>query len=215
MWKLMVNYSRLARTCSFISTILKMHLFLEFIWTWQSSKPKEKEFDIDGRGATDFPQSTNRFSELHLIQWLSAFLMLRSFNAVLYDSVTPNHKIIWLLFHNCNFATEFLTYRIFNTWALYGVETHRLRPFDLLASVLWRCDQKSSSGSLLPQVLYWCFWSYSLHNVYYIYICLYSLYNSNFFLIWVLFTEIAQECIQECHSGLLSLKITSLEYCCS
>lgn len=114
-------------------------------------------------------------------QWFSASWCHEPLTQFLRWWPPPSHNIISLLFHNCNFATEFLTYRIFNTWALYGVETHRLRPFDLLASVLWRCDQKSSSGSLLPQVLYWCFWSCSLHNVYYIYICLYSLYNSDFF----------------------------------
>ena len=31
--------------------------------------------------------------------------MLQPFNTVLFIVVTPNHKIILLLLHNCNFAT--------------------------------------------------------------------------------------------------------------
>ena len=38
-------------------------------------------------------------------QWFSTFLILRPFNTVPHLVVTPNHKIILLLIHNCNFAT--------------------------------------------------------------------------------------------------------------
>ena len=38
-------------------------------------------------------------------QCFSTFLMLQPFNTVLHVVVTPNHTIISLLFHNCNFAT--------------------------------------------------------------------------------------------------------------
>jgi hypothetical protein len=37
-------------------------------------------------------------------QWFLAFPMLRLFNTVPQVVVTPNHKIISLLPHNCNFA---------------------------------------------------------------------------------------------------------------
>ena len=39
-----------------------------------------------------------------LLQWFSTFLMLWPFSTVPYAVVTPNHKIILLLPHNCNFA---------------------------------------------------------------------------------------------------------------
>lgn len=37
-----------------------------------------------------------------LDQWFIIFLMLQLFNTVLYVVVTPNHKMIPLLVHNCN-----------------------------------------------------------------------------------------------------------------
>jgi hypothetical protein len=40
-----------------------------------------------------------------LVQWFSAFLMLQLFKIVLHVVVTPNHNIILMLLHNCNFAT--------------------------------------------------------------------------------------------------------------
>jgi hypothetical protein len=59
--------------------------------------------------------------------------------------VAPNHKIISLLFHNCNFATvrnynvniwyaEYLIYNLCESVVCYtakGVVTHRLRTSDL------------------------------------------------------------------------------------
>ena len=39
---------------------------------------------------------------VHLDQWFSTFLMLRPFSIVM---VTPNHEIIQLWIHNCNFAS--------------------------------------------------------------------------------------------------------------
>lgn len=50
------------------------------------------------------------------------FLMLQRFNAVPHAVVTPHQKIILLLLHNCNFATDrnrkYLTHRM---------SLHRLR----------------------------------------------------------------------------------------
>jgi hypothetical protein len=40
-----------------------------------------------------------------LDQWFSTFLTLTPFNAVPHVVVTPNHKVILLLLHNCIFAT--------------------------------------------------------------------------------------------------------------
>ena len=40
-----------------------------------------------------------------LQQWLSTFPMLQPFNTVPCVVLTPNHKSIVLLSHNCNFAT--------------------------------------------------------------------------------------------------------------
>jgi hypothetical protein len=45
------------------------------------------------------------FLWLFLYQWFSAFLMLRPFNTVPPVVVTPKHKTISLLLHNCNFTT--------------------------------------------------------------------------------------------------------------
>jgi hypothetical protein len=39
-----------------------------------------------------------------LSQWFSTFLTLKPFSSLLHVVVTPNHKIILLLHHNCNFA---------------------------------------------------------------------------------------------------------------
>lgn len=36
--------------------------------------------------------------------WFSTFLMLQSFKIVLHVVVNPTHKIVPLIFHNCNFA---------------------------------------------------------------------------------------------------------------
>ena len=44
-------------------------------------------------------------TQVQLVQWFSTFLMLRPFNAAPHVVVTPNHKIIALMLHNCNFAT--------------------------------------------------------------------------------------------------------------
>jgi hypothetical protein len=38
-------------------------------------------------------------------QGFPTFLMLGPFNTAPHVAVTPNHKIILLLLHNCNFAT--------------------------------------------------------------------------------------------------------------
>jgi hypothetical protein len=61
-----------------------------------------------------------------------AFLMLWPFNTVPHVVVTPNHDIIWLLLHNCNFST-IMNHNI-NIWYVgyiignsKGVMTHRLR----------------------------------------------------------------------------------------
>ena len=53
-----------------------------------------------GRGLS----SALRYSE-GLDQWFSPFLTLRPFNILSQVVVTPNHKIISLLLHNCNFAS--------------------------------------------------------------------------------------------------------------
>lgn len=37
--------------------------------------------------------------------WFATFLILQSFNSVPHTVVNPNHEIILLLLHNCNFAT--------------------------------------------------------------------------------------------------------------
>lgn len=44
-------------------------------------------------------------TEKSLELWFSAFLMLWPFNTVPQVVLTPNHKVISLLLHNCNFAT--------------------------------------------------------------------------------------------------------------
>lgn len=38
-------------------------------------------------------------------QWVSAFQMLSAFKTVAHVVMTPSHKIILLLSHNCDFAT--------------------------------------------------------------------------------------------------------------
>ena len=40
-----------------------------------------------------------------LKQWFSTFLMLQPFNTVIHIMVSPNHKIISLPLHHCNFST--------------------------------------------------------------------------------------------------------------
>jgi hypothetical protein len=41
---------------------------------------------------------------IYLEQWFLTFLMLWPFNTIPHDVVTPNHKIILLLLHYCNFT---------------------------------------------------------------------------------------------------------------
>ena len=47
-------------------------------------------------------------------QWFSTFLKLQPFNTVPYVVMTPNHRIIPLLLHICNYATVMDHNVIFN-----------------------------------------------------------------------------------------------------
>ena len=70
-----------------------------------------------------------------LVQWFSTFLMLQPFNTSC--CADPNHKIIPLLLHDCNFATltnrnaNILIGRTSDIQSPKGVETHRSRTPDL------------------------------------------------------------------------------------
>jgi hypothetical protein len=72
----------------------------------------------------------------NVMQWFSTFLILLLRNTVSHAVVTSNHKIILLLFHNCNSATV-MNYNV-NIGVFQcscerviqpqkGVATHRLR----------------------------------------------------------------------------------------
>jgi len=61
-------------------------------WSWSRGRAKKRKEGF-------------KLIEYSLVQWLSTFVVLRPYNTVPHVSVTPHHKIIALLLHNCNFVT--------------------------------------------------------------------------------------------------------------